>query len=245
MLPEGASADDPAPLLLWIHGGPLLSWNDWRWRWNPWIMAQHGYAVLLPDPACPPATARTFIDRGWGDWGAAPYADLMAITDAALARPDIDATRTAAMGGSFGGYMANWIAGHTDRFKAIVTHACLWDLDQFAGTTDAAGYWQREFGVPRDRALRAVLPAPRRRSPRRCWSSTATRTTGCRSARRCACGGTCSAAASSRSSCTSPTRTTGSSSRGNAVVWYETVLAFLGQHVLGQEWKRAGVGGPA
>ena len=55
----------------------------------------------------------------------------MALTDAARSRPDIDAERTAAMGGSFGGYMANWIAGHTDRFRAIVTHASLWALDQF------------------------------------------------------------------------------------------------------------------
>ncbi len=69
----------------------------------------------------------------------------MAITDAAEARPEIDATRTAAMGGSFGGYMANWVAGHTDRFRAIVTHASLWALDQFGPTTDHAYYWQREM----------------------------------------------------------------------------------------------------
>ena len=61
-----------------------------------------------------------------------------ALTDAAEARADIDATRTAAMGGSFGGYMANWVAGHTDRFAAIVTHASLWALDQFGRTTDDA-----------------------------------------------------------------------------------------------------------
>ena len=69
----------------------------------------------------------------------------MALTDAAVALPEIDEKRTAAMGGSFGGYMANWIAGHTDRFKAIVTHASLWALDQFGPTTDAAWYWQREM----------------------------------------------------------------------------------------------------
>src|SRR5690606_13168625 len=51
VLPEGASAEAAAPLLLWIHGGPVASWNDWQWRWNPWIMARNGYAVLLPDPA--------------------------------------------------------------------------------------------------------------------------------------------------------------------------------------------------
>jgi dipeptidyl aminopeptidase/acylaminoacyl peptidase len=51
VLPAGASAERPAPLLLWIHGGPLSSWNSWSWRWCPWLMAERGYAVLLPDPA--------------------------------------------------------------------------------------------------------------------------------------------------------------------------------------------------
>lgn len=145
VLPEGASAEKPAPLLLWIHGGPLSSWNAWSWRWNPWLMAAKGYAVLLPDPALSTGYGRGFIQRGWGAWGERPYTDLMAATDAAIQRPDIDETRTAAMGGSFGGYMANWVAGHTDRFRAIVTHASLWALDQFSPTTDGAFYWVREL----------------------------------------------------------------------------------------------------
>lgn len=145
VLPEGASAAAPAPLLLWIHGGPLNSWNAWSWRWNPWIMAARGYAVLLPDPALSTGYGQQFVQRGWGAWGAAPYTDLMAVTDATVARPDVDEARTAAMGGSFGGYMANWVAGHTDRFRAIVTHASLWALDQFGPTTDDAFYWEREM----------------------------------------------------------------------------------------------------
>lgn len=144
-LPSTASADEPAPLLLWIHGGPLGSWNSWSWRWNPWLMVAEGYAVLLPDPALSTGYGQAFVQRGWGAWGAAPYTDLLAITDAAEALPEIDETRTAAMGGSFGGYMANWVAGHTDRFKAIVTHASLWALDQFGPTTDAAYYWALEM----------------------------------------------------------------------------------------------------
>jgi dipeptidyl aminopeptidase/acylaminoacyl peptidase len=145
VLPDGASEHVPAPLLLWVHGGPLHSWNSWSWRWNPWILAARGYAVLLPDPALSTGYGREFVRRGWGRWGQAPYTDLMTITDAALTRPDVDADRTAVMGGSFGGYMANWIAGHTDRFRGIVTHASLWALDQFAPTTDAYHYWRREM----------------------------------------------------------------------------------------------------
>jgi pimeloyl-ACP methyl ester carboxylesterase len=144
-LPEGASAESPAPLLLWIHGGPLGSWNAWTWRWNPWLLTAKGYAVLLPDPALSTGYGQSHIQRGWGSWGKAPFTDLMAITDAAVERPDIDGTRTAAMGGSFGGYMANWVAGNTDRFKAVVTHASLWALDQFGPTTDASQYWLKEM----------------------------------------------------------------------------------------------------
>ncbi|OZC70172.1 S9 family peptidase [Rhodococcus sp. 06-470-2] len=144
-LPEGASNEEPAPLLLWVHGGPLSSWNTWSWRWNPWLMVARGYAVLLPDPALSTGYGQEFVQRGWGAWGKAPFTDLMALTDVAAALPHIDDTRTAAMGGSFGGYMANWIAGHTDRFDAIVTHASLWALDQFGPTTDAPYYWAREM----------------------------------------------------------------------------------------------------
>lgn len=144
-LPEGASAQQQAPLLLWIHGGPLGSWNAWSWRWCPWLLVAQGYAVLLPDPALSTGYGQDYIQRGWGAWGGAPFIDLMAATDAAEQLPEIDERRTAAMGGSFGGYMANWVAGHTDRFQAIVTHASLWALDGFGGTTDAAYYWAREM----------------------------------------------------------------------------------------------------
>lgn len=143
-LPESASAETPAPLLLWIHGGPLGSWNTWTWRWNPWLAVQQGYAVLLPDPALSTGYGQEFIQRGWNSWGGKPFTDLMSITDATEARADIDETRTAAMGGSFGGYMANWVAGHTNRFRAIVTHASLWALDQFIPTTDMPPYWRRQ-----------------------------------------------------------------------------------------------------
>jgi dipeptidyl aminopeptidase/acylaminoacyl peptidase len=165
VLPDGASSDTPAPLLLWIHGGPLGSWNAWSWRWSPWLMAARGYAVLLPDPALSTGYGLEFIKRGWGRWGAEPFTDLMSVTDAACTREDIDEHTTAAMGGSFGGYMANWVAGHTDRFKAIVTHASLWALDQFGPTTDLASYWYRELTPERALANSPHLFADRIRTP--------------------------------------------------------------------------------
>lgn len=144
-LPATASAQDPAPLLVWIHGGPLGSANGWAWRWNPWLMVARGYAVVQPDFALSTGYGREFVRRGWGRWGAEPYTDLMAVTDETVRRSDVDADLVAAMGGSFGGYLANWVAGHTDRFRGIVTHASLWALDQFGPTTDAYHYWRREL----------------------------------------------------------------------------------------------------
>lgn len=161
-LPAAASAADPAPLLLWIHGGPLGSWNSWSWRWNPWLMVAKGYAVLLPDPALSTGYGEAMLRRGWGEWGGASYTDLMAITDTVEARADIDASKVAAMGGSYGGYLANWIAGHTDRFSCIVTHASLWALDQFQGTTDCPAYWAREWGLPTDQPERYEAWSPHR-----------------------------------------------------------------------------------
>lgn len=161
-LPADASPGSPAPLMLWIHGGPLHSWNSWNWRWCPWVAVERGYAVLLPDPALSTGYGREFLRRGWGQWGSEPYTDLMTLTDQALRRDDLDAARTAVLGGSFGGYMANWVAGHTDRFRAIVTHASLWVLDQMFGTTDDASFWQKEFGDPDERPERYRESSPHR-----------------------------------------------------------------------------------
>ncbi|MEV0583566.1 S9 family peptidase [Nonomuraea sp. NPDC050310] len=239
VLPRGASADSPAPFLLWIHGGPIGSWNDWSWRWNPWIMAEAGYAVLMPDPCMSTGYGQHHIDRGWANWGPRTMADLDAIVDVALARDDIDGGRTAAMGGSYGGYMANWVAGHTDRYQAIVTHAALWNLDQFSGTTDGANYWQRELGAPGSplneklsphHSLEAITTpmlvihgdrdyrVPIGEALRLWWDL---QRTGVES-----------------KFLYFPDENHWILKPGNVVAWYETVLAFLAQHVLGQEWKR-------
>lgn len=141
VLPEQANAEHPVPLTLWVHGGPLASWNGWSWRWCPWLLASRGQAVLLPDPALSTGYGLSYIERGWSRWGAEPYTDVLTLTDEAESRADIAGGLTTMMGGSFGGYMANWIATHTDRFRAIVSHASLWDLEAFIGTTDFPAYW--------------------------------------------------------------------------------------------------------
>lgn len=148
LLPPRASAGDPASLATFIHGGPLSSWSGWHWRWNPHVFVAAGWAVLLPDPALSTGYGLSAIQRGWGRWGDVVYGDLMSAVDGAVEREDVDRGRTVAMGGSFGGYMANWIAGHTNRFSALVTHASLWNLESFHGTTDLGAWWEREFGNP-------------------------------------------------------------------------------------------------
>jgi dipeptidyl aminopeptidase/acylaminoacyl peptidase len=142
--PAGACA----PLLVWIHGGPVGQFGDgWHWRWNPLVAAAAGYAVALPNPRGSTGRGQAFIDGVFGNtWGGACYRDLVACVDEAITLPAIDATRVAAMGGSFGGYMANWIGTQTDRFAALVSHAGLFHLPAFYGTTDYPGYMANEFG---------------------------------------------------------------------------------------------------
>ncbi len=145
VLPDG---DGPAPLVVAVHGGPLGSWNAWHWRWQPQLFAARGYAVLLPDPALSTGYGQAMIERGWDQWGGAPYDDVLALTDAAVERDDVDGQRTAIAGGSYGGYLTNWVIGHTDRFRAAVTHASLWDLQAFRGVTDDTVSWERWWGDP-------------------------------------------------------------------------------------------------
>jgi dipeptidyl aminopeptidase/acylaminoacyl peptidase len=141
-------SDQPAPVMLWIHGGPFGSWNSWSWRWNPWVAVAHGWAVVLPDPALSTGYGYRWFERAWPYLAADVFADCEAVLDSVLELPDVDGTRVACLGASFGGYMTNWVAGHTDRFQAIVTHAGLWALDQQHKTTDAAQYKTGIFGEP-------------------------------------------------------------------------------------------------
>lgn len=146
VLPAGATG--PVPLQQWIHGGPFSSFNAWSWRWCPWVAAARGWAVLMPDPALSTGYGQGWIDRAWPHRARPVWQDIEALLDVVAARDDIDADRVACLGASFGGYMTNWVAGHTDRFKAIVTHCGLWALDQQHATTDMAAWKTKLFGTP-------------------------------------------------------------------------------------------------
>jgi dipeptidyl aminopeptidase/acylaminoacyl peptidase len=241
VLPESASAGRQAPLLLWVHGGPMSSWNSWSWRWNPWLMAARGYAVLLPDPALSTGYGQEFIARAHRQWGARPYADVMAVTDAVVARPDIDADRVAMMGGSYGGYMANWMAGHTDRFKAIVSHAGLWALDQMFGTTDHPMFWRPQFGDPLRNPEMYQLNSPHLhidqiRTPMLVIHGNKDYRVPVGEALRL--WWDLSRHGAEAKFLYFPDENHWILTPGNARIWYETVFAFLGQHVLDQPWRR-------
>jgi dipeptidyl aminopeptidase/acylaminoacyl peptidase len=143
-----AEATQPAPLQQWIHGGPFGSFNSWSWRWCPWIAAARGWAVLMPDPALSTGYGQDWIARAWPHRAALVWRDVEVLLDIVLARDDIDAERTACLGASFGGYMTNWVAGHTDRFQAIVSHSGIWAADQEHATTDIADWKTRMIGTP-------------------------------------------------------------------------------------------------
>ncbi|MGI8416830.1 MAG: prolyl oligopeptidase family serine peptidase, partial [Nakamurella sp.] len=124
--PNGATAAKPAPLMVWIHGGPHGSYNSWSWRWCPWLAVARGYAVLMPDPAMSTGYGRAGLNRGWPRLADVVWREVETLADHVLRRKTLDSNRTALLGASFGGFMTNWIAGHTSRFKAIVTHAGLY-----------------------------------------------------------------------------------------------------------------------
>ena len=117
------------PMLVLLHGGPQTMWtNGWGYRWNAQVFSGAGYVTLMINRRGSTGYGQKFTDQITADWGGRAYVDVMKGIDAAIAKyPFIDKTKMAAAGGSYGGYMADWLATHTDRFKAIVSHAGVYD----------------------------------------------------------------------------------------------------------------------
>jgi len=138
------------PVLFLIHGGPQGAWFDtWHGRWNYELFASPGFAVVAINPRGSTGYGQKFVDQITKDWGGLVYTDLMNGLDAALARnPWLDSTRMGAAGGSYGGYMTNWIAGHSNRFKALFTHAGVYNLENMYGGTEEIWFSEWEFGGP-------------------------------------------------------------------------------------------------
>jgi dipeptidyl aminopeptidase/acylaminoacyl peptidase len=125
------------PLLYLVHGGPQSAWHDgWTFRWNAQVFAAAGYVVMMPNPRGSTGFGQRFVDEISGDWGGKVYEDLMKGADFGESLPYVEKGRSGAAGASFGGYMMNWFLGHTTRFRAIVTHASVYNLASMWGVTE-------------------------------------------------------------------------------------------------------------
>jgi dipeptidyl aminopeptidase/acylaminoacyl peptidase len=164
-------AFDPAkkyPVKFLIHGGPQGAWGDsWSYRWNPELFAANGYVVVMINPRGSTGYGQTIVDGVNGDWGGKPFTDLMTGLDYAEQHFSfIDKNREAALGASYGGFMANWILGHTDRFKCIVSHDGMFNPESAYGTTEEMWFNEWEFkGKPWD-----YYGKPDAENPFRKWS---------------------------------------------------------------------------
>jgi len=147
------------PVKFLIHGGPQGAWgDDWSFRWNPELFASptsstpSGYVVIMINFHGSTGYGQKFIDAINGDWGGAPFDDLMKGLDyAEQTYPFIDKSRECALGASYGGYMINWILGHTDRFKCLVSHDGMFNAESAWGTTEELWFNDWEFkGTPYD-----------------------------------------------------------------------------------------------
>ncbi|GAA5982493.1 hypothetical protein JCM11641_006133 [Rhodosporidiobolus odoratus] len=138
------------PLAFLCHGGPQSAWEDaWSTRWNPNVFASHGYITVAINRTGSTGFGQDFCDKIKGDWGGAPFRDLVAglqfVTDA---YPEIDPERTACLGASYGGYMVNWIQGHNQQmgFKCLVCHDGVFSPAQTWNATEELYFPEREFG---------------------------------------------------------------------------------------------------
>jgi dipeptidyl aminopeptidase/acylaminoacyl peptidase len=152
MRPPGFDPAKKYPVKFLLHGGPETAWGDaWSFRWNWELMAASGYVVVGINRRGSTGYGQKFVDEVSGDWGGRAYEDLMKGLDYAEAKyPFIDKTRECALGGSYGGYMANWVLTHTNRFKCIVTHDGLYDPASGYGDTEEMWFNEWEFRRPED-----------------------------------------------------------------------------------------------
>ncbi len=148
--PPGFDQNKKYPLKFLIHGGPEGAWEDsWTYRWNAELFAANGYVVVMINFHGSTGYGQKFTDSIQGDWGGKPYVDLMKGLDyVEKAYPFIDKNREAALGASYGGYMANWILGHTDRFKCVVSHDGTFNTESAYGTTEELWFIEYEFKGP-------------------------------------------------------------------------------------------------
>jgi dipeptidyl aminopeptidase/acylaminoacyl peptidase len=144
--PPGFARGRRYPLLVMVHGGPQgMMGDDWHWRWNYQMFAARGYVVFAPNFTGSTGFGSAFQDAIRGDWGGAPYQDVMKGVEAVTRLPYIDRNRVGAAGASYGGYLINWIAGHTQRFRCLISHDGIYNLPAKVMVTDELWFPEWEF----------------------------------------------------------------------------------------------------
>jgi len=165
---------DPAkkyPLVFWVHGGPQIAYLDgWSTRWNSQVWAAQGYVIALPNPRGSTGFGQKFTDEISRDWNGKVYTDLLACLGYLEKLPYIDTKRMAAAGASYGGYMMNWFEGHLDKFRCIVNHDGVYNLDSMYGSTEEVWFDEWEHGKaweasPADKASSPHLYAASFKTP--------------------------------------------------------------------------------
>jgi dipeptidyl aminopeptidase/acylaminoacyl peptidase len=139
------------PVIFLVHGGPQGHWeDDFHYRWNQQLFASKGYVVVSPNPRGSTGYGQKFTDEISGDWGGKPYTDLMNSFDYAINNfKFIDKNNQFSAGASYGGYMENWMEGHTTRFNAVVSHDGVFNTESEFGTTEELWFPIWEFkGAP-------------------------------------------------------------------------------------------------
>ncbi|HLX12464.1 MAG TPA: S9 family peptidase [Bacteroidota bacterium] len=137
------------PYILWVHGGPQGAWlNAWSNRWNPELWAAQGYVLALPNPRGSTGFGQKFVAEISKDWAGKVYTDVMNGQAYMEKQPYVDVKHMAAAGASYGGYFMNWLEGHTDRFKTIVTHDGVYNFSSMYGVTDETWFEEYEHGIP-------------------------------------------------------------------------------------------------
>ena len=137
------------PVVFLIHGGPQGDWPDgWSSRWNPALWAAQGWVVAAPNPRGSTGFGQKFVDEISQDWCGKVMVDLNAVFDAVVKLPYADAGRTGIAGASYGGYAVDWLIGHTNRFKAAVSHDGVFNLESMALATEELWFSEWEFGGP-------------------------------------------------------------------------------------------------
>ena len=145
--PPNFDASKKYPVVMMIHGGPQGNWgHSWTYRWNAQVFAAAGFVAVEPNPRGSTGYGQKFIDEINTDWGGRAYDDIMAVTDHVADLPYVDSARMTAAGASYGGYMADWLEGHTTRFKAIVSHDGVYDLTSEFGATEELWFPLWEMG---------------------------------------------------------------------------------------------------